>query len=152
MPFVRYLTSRRRAHAWPLAAIIALSTWSCVPVYAADEGHSVIGRWRFTTALDGAEITSLDEREARKLVGRVFTVTENRVQFGSQTCSPPDFSAKWVEPRLYLREQAHASASHLGLPNPVTVVDLGCTVVFIKNPDRLVVHWKGWFFDARRLR
>jgi hypothetical protein len=38
------------------------------------------------------------------------------------------------------------------LPNPVTVVNLGCTVAFIKNRNRLVIHWGGWFFDARRAR
>ncbi|RJG15034.1 hypothetical protein D3872_15065 [Massilia cavernae] len=117
-----------------------------------NQERSVIGKWRLTAALDASEITSLDEREAQQLVGKVFTISQSRVQFGTRKCLPPDFAAEHVEPRLYLREQAHASASNLGLPNPVTVVNLGCTVAFIKAKDRLVIHWDGWFFDARRQR
>ncbi|WLI88302.1 hypothetical protein Q4S45_16385 [Massilia sp. R2A-15] len=152
MPFLRCFISFQPVHACALVAAIALSSWPGFPVHAAGDGRSVIGQWKFTAALDGAEITSLDEREADQLVGHVFTVATDKVQFGSQVCLPPDFQEKRVEPRLYLREQAHASASRLGLPNPVSVVDLGCTVVFVKNPNRLVIFWKGWFFDARRLR
>ena len=45
-----------------------------------------------------------------------------------------------------------ARPAKLGLPNPVTVIDLSCTSVFIKGANRLVIAWKGWFFDAVRVR
>lgn len=123
------------------------------PAHAGDNhDYSVIGKWQLKAALDHSEITSIDDREAQKLVGKIFTIAKDRVQFGTRKCLPPEFEAERVEPRLYLREQAHASASKLGLPNPVTVVDLDCTVVFIKAKNRLVIHWDGWFFDARRQR
>lgn len=133
------------------AVAAALAFGLSLPVHAADkQEHGVIGEWRLSAALDSSEITSLDEREARRLVGKVFTITKDRVQFGARKCLPPELDAESVEPRLYLLEQAHASAAKLGLPNPVTVVNLGCTVAFIKAKDRLVIHWDGWFFDARR--
>jgi hypothetical protein len=70
-----------------------------------------------------------------------MTISTDRVRFGARKCLPPNLDAERVEPRLYLREQAHASAAKLGLPNPVTVVNLGCTVAFVKAKDRLVyVH------------
>lgn len=122
------------------------------PAHASDAAHSVLGRWRFTAALDGAEISSLDEREAAALVGHVFTISKKRVAFGNRDCGAPELEVERVEPDAYLREQAHASAAKLGLPNPVAVVDLGCTIAFVKNPNRLVIFWQGWFFDAIRVK
>jgi len=57
-----------------------------------------------------------------------------------------------VEPTLHLRQEFHASADGLKLPNPVTVVHLGCTSVFIRNSNKIVIFWKGWFFDAVRVK
>ena len=114
--------------------------------------QSVLGKWKLTKAVDSSQITSLDEREAERLVGKIFIIRADKVQFGNRTCPAPELSAEIVEPRLYLRKNAHADATHMGLPNPVTVVELGCTIAFIKSPDRLLIHWGGWFFDARRIR
>jgi len=132
------------------AAVPAL--WLATPAYAASEADSVLGRWRFTVPLDSAEITALDDGEAAALVGRIFTITKDRVAFGRRDCGAPSLDVMLVEPTLYLREQAHASSENLKLPNPVAVVDLGCTVAFVKGPDKLTIFWKGWFFDAVRVR
>lgn len=130
---------------WIFPAIAALILASMPPpALAADyTERSVIGKWRLTAALDASQITALDEHEAQQLVGKVFTVSQDQIKLGVRKCSASDFVAERVEPRLYFREQAHASASKLGLPNPVTVVNLGCTVAFIKTKDRLVIHWDG---------
>lgn len=150
MSFLRCKTLCQRTTALPVAALIlaSLPAWT----HATDRyERAVTGKWRFTAALDGADITSLDEKEAQQLVGRVFTINKEHVTFGDRDCGPSEFEAESVEPTSFLREQFHADASKLGLPNPVTVVDLSCTSVFIKNANRLVIAWKGWFFDAVRL-
>jgi hypothetical protein len=152
MSFLRCSTLRQSARFFPVVAALALASLTTSVSAVDNQDRSVIGKWKFTAALDGSEITSLDEKEAQRLVGQVMTISADRVQFGARKCLPPDLDAERVEPRLYLREQAHASAAKLGLPNPVTVVNLGCTVAFVKAKDRLVIHWDGWFFDARRQR
>lgn len=126
----------------------------CTPLPAMTKsgGDNVIGRWRLIAALDSAEIASLDEDEARALVGRFFVISKSHVTFGNRDCGAPELTMEHVEPELYLREQARASGENLNLPNPVSVVDLGCTVAFVKRPDRLVILWKGWFFDAVRVK
>lgn len=136
------------------ALVFFLAAWPMAPVSAANNLEpGVIGKWRLVKVLDSADISALDDREAQQLVGRVFTISRETVKIGkANDCLPPDFKARIVEPRWYVREWAHASAEHLGLPNPVTVVDLGCTNAFIKSPKRIVVFWKGWFFDAKRMR
>jgi hypothetical protein len=131
----------------------ALSLGASVTVHAADSiEHTVAGKWRFTAALDAAEIASRDEREARQLIGHVFLISKAKVKFDKRDCGPTQFEAEKVEPRLHLRHAFHASAEKIGLPNPVTVVDLNCTSVFVKNPNRLVIFWDGWFFDAVRIK
>jgi hypothetical protein len=137
-----------------LPLIVALAV-AAVPAQAASAKHyeqAVSGQWRLTAALDGADVTSLDEKEARRLVGRVLTIRKESVKFDDRTCGPSGFEAESVEPRMFVREQFHAETTKLGLPNPVTVVDLSCTSVFIKSENRLVIAWKGWFFDAIRVK
>jgi hypothetical protein len=90
--------------------------------------------------------------KAQRLVGKVMTIDKTKVELGGYTCLPPEFETERVEPNLYLRKQGGATAANLKLPNPVTVVDIGCSVVFIKNPNRLVISWDGFFFDAVRVR
>lgn len=48
----------------------------------------------------------------------------------------------------YLREDAHAPSGRLGLATVVTVVDLACTEALLKSHGKIVVYWKGYFFDA----
>ena len=136
---------------------IMVSAIAALPVAAAhaasNQEQGVVGKWRLVTVLDSADISSLDDQGARQFVGRVLTISKKTVKVGPvDDCLPPGFEAKIVEPNWYVREWAHASARQLGLPNPVTVVDLGCTNAFIKSPQPIVVFWKGRFFDAERMR
>lgn len=111
---------------------------------------SVIGQWKLTQVLDSSEITALDDDQAEQLVGRVFSIAADKVQFGGRKCTEPDFAVTTGETNDYFERRAHVSANKLGLPNPVTAVHVSCTYVYKKAPDRLVIHWKGYFFDAER--
>lgn len=136
-----------------IPAFAAMALISSDPADAAESiEHSISGKWRFTAALDAAEVSSLDEREAQRLIGHTFTISKEKVRFEERDCGPTEFEAESVEPRLHLREAFRANADKLKLPNPVTVVNLSCTSVFIKKPDKLVIAWKGWFFDAVRVK
>jgi len=152
MAFLLCATLRQRVTTLPVIAALTLATLPAWGASANRYERAVVGQWRLTAALDGADVTSLDEKEAQQLVGRVFTISKKSVKFGDRTCGPLDFVAESVEPRMFMREQFHADADKLGLPNPVTIVDLSCTSVFIKNSNRLVIAWKGWFFNAVRVK
>lgn len=151
MAFLGRPTLRQHASAFSVMSALALASWPAAS-HATDYERLLTGRWQLTAALDGAQITSLDETEAARLVGRVVTIRRESVKFGDRKCGPSAFEAERVEPRLYLPKQFHASAEKLGLPSPVTAIDLSCTTVFIKNANRLVIFWDGWFFDAVKLK
>ena len=50
----------------------------------------------------------------------------------------------------FLREGYHSRSGNLGLPDTVTVIDLDCTEAFVKSKEKIVVFWRGYFFDAVR--
>lgn len=102
--------------------------------------------------LDGVEITSIDEKQAKRLLGSVMTIQKEGTQFGPERCGAPSFESKQVETNAYMRQEAQISAAKLGLPNPVTVIDIGCTRVFVKNPDQAVIFWDGFFFSAQKIK
>lgn len=138
-----------------LRACLAALIFTIVPVQQlqASEWHEkfVIGSWKLTAVLDSSEISALDDDEAKQLIGHVITISQDKVQLDDRVCDSPGFEVTKAETYKLFREEAHASAKKLGLPNPVTAIEVSCTDVFIKSRNRLVVHWKGFFFDAVRM-
>lgn len=136
-----------------LQFFLALVITTPLSVNASDAiERTVTGQWRFTKPIDSADIASLDEREAAQLVGQIFTIRRDKVAFGEEDCGDTEFEAQKVEPTLYVRKGWNSNVDGLKLPNPVTAVEISCTTVFILNRSRLVIFWKGWFFDAVRVR
>lgn len=136
-----------------LQFFLALSLITPLSVKASDSIERIVtGQWRFAKPIDSADITSLDEREAAQLVGRIFTIRKDKVAFGNEDCGATEFEAQKVEPTWFLRKGWNSNVDGLKLPNPVTAVDISCTTVFILNRNRLVIFWDGWFFDAVRVK
>ena len=81
-----------------------------------------------------------------------MTIQKEGIRFGTENCGAPTFDSKRVEPSQYVRDEAHISVTNLRLPNPVTVVDVGCTRVFIKKADEAVIFWDGFFFGAKKIK
>lgn len=153
MSFPGFSDLRRYMRVLMLVNAVVISTWPTRPLLAADSSEpGIIGQWRLTAAIDFAEVASLDEREAKRMVGNTLTISRKQLRLGKEVCPSPNFASQRVEPRLYLDKHYRASAAKLGLPNPVTVVHLNCTAAFIKNRDHLVIFWDGWFFDAVRTK
>jgi hypothetical protein len=135
-----------------LSAVFVIALASCLPAQAVQPGQEVIGQWKFTSVLDGVEITSINEHQAKQLLGRVMTIQTEGTRFGTESCGAPSFESKRVEPNIYIRQEAQISATKLRLPNPVTVVDIGCTQVFITRADEAVIFWDGFFFSAKKIK
>lgn len=150
MPYPRLPTLRQRIAS--VSAAVTISLAICTPSNAAKPGDRAIGDWRFTSVLDNVEITSIDDAQARKLLGQVMKIRKEGTRFGDQTCGTPSLETERVEPNMYVRREAQISARKLHLPNPVDVVDIGCTRVFIKHRDKAVIFWDGFFFGAVRTK
>lgn len=129
------------------AAALSLPSHAGQPVQSNDD---ILGTWRITKVLDASNVTALDDKEAARLVGKLFVVAPRKVSLDGDECQEPEFDRHYEDTVRYLREEAHASSWKLGLPSTVTVVDLACTEALIKGYDKIVILWKGVFFDAVR--
>lgn len=134
-----------------IAMGMGLAMWSAASAKAESRDKSVIGQWQLTAVLDSSEISALDDAQAQKLVGQVLSIGPERVQLGKRRCDAPSLEVTQAETDEYLFRHARATADNLGLPNPVSVVNLGCMDVYHK-PPKIVVHWQGVFFEAVRLK
>jgi hypothetical protein len=130
-----------------MAAVVLASAQAAQPVQQNDD---VLGRWRITKMPDASNVTALDDKEARHLIGKLFIVESDKVSLNGEVCDEPEFERHYEDTVRYLREEAHASSWKLGLPTTVPVVDLACTEALIKGHNQIVILWKGVFFDAVR--
>lgn len=147
------LTSRVKVGALAKAgAIISLFLMPVCADAAEQQDTSVIGRWKLISVLDSADVSGLDDEEARKLVGTLLKIRKDEVRIGGSVCRSPDFEAISGDRDEYLKRRAHASPEKLDLPNPLTSVHINCAYVYKKSADRLVLNWQGVFFDAVRQR
>lgn len=144
-----YLRIARLLIALPVVTALAITILFAQPAHAADADYAdLIGTWRLTKVLDSSEISALDDRQAARLVGKVLLVERDKVSLAGETCKEPDFKHHYEDTVRYLREEAHAASGKLGLPEIVEIIDLACTEVLRKSHDKVVLYWKGFFFDA----
>lgn len=147
--------SIRNAAGAALLALSQLTAGPCAAVGRGDDAQAttnadIYGRWKITKVLDYAAITDLDERQARRLVGKTMLISQKAFAFNGEVCEAPSYERSVEETARKLREYGHVSSVHMGLPDPVTVVDAGCTDLYLKSPGVMVVQWGGVYFDVVR--
>jgi len=135
MPYLRILLI--------LLALLLQPAHAATPDYA-----DLLGSWKITKVLDSSDISALDDKQAAQLVGKTLVIKRDKVTLAGETCKEPEFEHHFEDTVRYLREEAHAASGKLGLPTTVEVIDLACTEVLRKSHGKLVLYWKGFFFDA----
>lgn len=148
MSFLRITT---RLRALSITTALAWAVLSSLSAQAVEPNDDILGSWKLTKVLDSSQISSLDDNEAARLVGKTLVIEKTKVTLAGETCEDPEFERHYEDTVRYLREEAHAASGKLGLPSTVTVVDLACTEALLKGHDRIVLYWKGFFFDAVKL-
>lgn len=104
-----------------------------------------------TKVLDSSEISSIDDKQATALVGKALLITSAQVTLAGESCRrAPNFTRRYEDAAQYIRESAHAPVGRLGVPPVVEVIELACTEALIKDRDKIVIYWKGFFFEAVR--
>lgn len=137
-------TSGRLVAVTALFALVSHTAWATKPSKDAD----ILGTWTLTKVLDSADIASLTDQQAAALVGKVMVVRRESVMFNGEPCRAPELTRHREDAAKYMREGYHARVGYLGLPDMITVIDLDCTEAFAKGKGKIVVFWKGYFYDA----
>lgn len=112
---------------------------------------NIFGKWRVVAALDSADVTALDDKEASKLLGKTVKISKSSFEFDGQVCKAPTYQRTSRLTETYFRNEMRASTENLHLPGTVTVIDARCTFLFPKAEGRLMFFWHGFFFDAARV-
>lgn len=129
---------------WLVVLFGAALSSACV----AQENADIFGRWRVTKVLGAADVAAMSDKEARALVGKVVQIEKKAFVFNGEVCTAPSYERASQALAKSFREEGHASAAGMGLPDPVTSVDARCTHFFLKKPGLIVIHWNGYYFDA----
>jgi hypothetical protein len=141
--------SRTATRLLTTALVFALANHSALasqPKKKAD----IVGTWTLTRVLDSADVASMDDQQAAALVGKKIVVRHDSVVFDGEPCRAPEMSRHREPAAKYVREGYHARVGYLGLPDTITVIDLDCTEAFLKSSGKIVVFWKGYFYDAMK--
>ena len=115
-----------------------------------DKDADILGTWTLTKVLDSADVASLTDEQAAALVGKVVVIRRDSVMFDGEPCRAPELTRHREDAAKYMREGYHARVGYLGLPDTITVIDLDCTEAFQKSKGKIVVFWRGYFYDAMR--
>lgn len=144
-----FLQRRVRGVLVALGILLTTVTTSASELPETGKDTSVIGEWKIISVLDYATI-SVGADQAKPFIGQTLIISSEQVKFGNQVCPASNFLAERVETNIELRENARVSNDNLGLPNPVTVVELSCAYAYLKDRRRIVLAWNGIFFEAVR--
>lgn len=129
-----------------MLALVAYSVQAKQPEKDAD----ILGTWKLTKVLDSADIASLTDQQAAALIGKTVVVRRDSIMFNGEPYSAPELTRRREDAAKYMREGYHARVGYLGLPETITVIDLNCTEAFLKSEGKIVVFWRGYFFDATK--
>lgn len=137
-------TSRRLLTVTAMLALVAHSAQAKQPEKDAD----ILGTWTLTKVLDAADVASLTDQQAAALVGKTVVVRRDSIMFNGEPYRAPELTRHREDAAKYMREGYHARVGYLGLPDTITVIDLDCTEAFLKSKGKVVVFWRGYFYDA----
>jgi hypothetical protein len=144
MPFLR--VSRNVLSAAVVFALVTHPVQAKRPKKDAD----ILGTWTLTKVLDSADVASLTDEQAAALVGKTMVVQRDIVMFDGEPFRAPELTRHREDAAKFMREGYHARVGYLGLPDTITVIDLDCTEAFLKGKGKIVVFWRGYFFDATK--
>lgn len=135
-----------------LVAVTALFAFVAHTAHATkpEKDADILGTWTLTKVLDSADVASLTDQQAAALVGKVMVVRRDSVMFNGEPCRAPELTRHREDAAKYVREGYRARVGYLGLSDTITVVDLDCTEAFLKEKDKIVVFWQGYFYDAMK--
>jgi hypothetical protein len=132
-------------------AILPILVSAAQPLRAQDANADIFGKWRVVKVVDSTDIVGLSYRQAHSLVGKTITINKDQLNFDGRVCSSPTYERTQENTSKYFRESMHASTENLHLPQVITVIDAGCTFIYPRNDRTIMIHWDGFFFDAKKL-
>jgi hypothetical protein len=132
-----------------LASILALA---CVQAHAQEPNADIYGKWKIKALIGGGAISSRSQSQVEKVIGQFTTISREQFDFDNHRCTHPDYQRHQEETASYFDAGWRADVSDIPLPNPVTIIETGCTTfLYPIRKDHLMIADDGDFFEAVRV-
>lgn len=118
---------------------------------AGDMNADLYGTWKIKASIGGGAVGSLSEREVQALIGRTIRIEPGRFVFNGKPCADTKYERSREETVAYFDREWNTEVGDIPLPNPVTIVETGCNVLYPMKKGRLMVAEGGVFFEATRI-
>jgi len=129
--------------------------WLCVSTlaaHAAGPNTDIFGVWKVQRVAGYADSFGLSERQIHAMIGKPIVIAAAQFSFNGRVCRNPSYSRRSEQSATYFRREWQANSSALPLPNPVTVIDTGCNLLYPSGKDHIVIaEDSGVFFEAVRV-
>lgn len=129
------------------AAIFAVS----LPVQAKDPLANIQGTWKIMTILGNGAASSMSDREARQMIGKTVMVESRQFTLNGQACAETSYEETVEAKAGHFAREWNTTVTDIPLPDPLRVIDTGCSTLYPLKNGNLMVAEKGVFFEAARM-
>lgn len=103
--------------------------------------------------IGGGAISSRSQSQVDQIIGKFTTISSEQFAFNGRTCTHPNYQRRQEETVSYFDIGWRADVSDIPFPNPVTIIDTGCTTfLYPIRDDHLMIADDGDFFEAVRVK
>jgi hypothetical protein len=121
-------------------------------VQAKDPLANIYGTWKIKTILGSGAVSSMSDREARQMIGKTVMVQARQFTFNGQACAETSYEETVEDMADHFEREWNTTVKHIPLPDPLTVIDTGCSTLYPLKNGKLMVAEKGVFFEALRIK
>jgi hypothetical protein len=133
-------------------ALMMLLSLASTRVVAAEPNDDIYGVWKITSLIGGG-IGSLNDRQARKLIGKPVIITAEKFSFNGRVCKNPAYERSTEDTVTYFDREWRTSVNDIPFPEQVTIIETpGCDFLFPIRKDHLMIAEDGGFFEAVRVK
>jgi hypothetical protein len=111
----------------------------------------IYGRWKIK-AMIGGGISSLSDRQARALIGKSIVISQDKFLFNGKTCLHPPYARSAEPVDAYFEREWRARVTDIALPDPVTIIDAECNMLYPMRKNHLMIAEDGVFLEAVRIK
>jgi len=130
-------------------AIFIFSSMMFTGLANGQSAEQLYGRWKITSVVDAAPITAMSGAEANRLVGHFLVLTPHNFRFGKETCQPT-YEISRETPVEFIQDNK-LDPKTLSLQYPIVSFDIGCTFVYPRTSNEIILAWDGFFLAAKKI-
>ncbi|MGF6445866.1 hypothetical protein [Paraburkholderia youngii] len=127
-----------------LALAICLTATTCFAAGPTTTPSSFNGKWTVTDVVGYSDVSG-GIPEAKRLLGKVLSISTDQIEFAGERCRPHGgFSVRTVDTAPKIKDYYGINLGDTGLPQKTLLLDSdNCAAVFRMDAHRVVFGWNG---------